>query len=162
MNNDNEKRSSRIILREMTTEDIPQVIALEKEIFSDPWPPSAFEEHLTLDGWGAFVAEKEGEVVGYACYYVVDIEGHLTNIAVHPALRRKSVARRLLERILEVVQASGCEYILLEVRPGNKEARAFYERFGFTLLYRRPYYYRHPLEDALVLVRYLKGDRKVL
>jgi ribosomal protein S18 acetylase RimI-like enzyme len=42
------------------------------------------------------------------------------------------------------------------------EARAFYEHFGFTLLHRRPNYYRHPVEDALVLVRYLKRDKEDL
>jgi ribosomal-protein-alanine N-acetyltransferase len=145
----------------MTEDDVPGVARLEQQMFSDPWPGSAFLEQLSGRGWGAIVAEAAGNLVGYACYLTVEIEGHLTNIAVAPEWRRKSVARRLLEAILRIVEESGCEYLLLEVRPSNAEARTFYERHGFQLLYRRPHYYRHPVEDALVLVRYLKQDKEV-
>ena len=156
MNNAKENNNLEINIREMTQNDLHQVIALEKKLFSDPWPQSAFLEQITGREWGAFVAEVKGKVIGYACYLIVDIESHLTNIAVDPAYHRKSVAKKLLKAILHIAQDSGCEYLMLEVRPSNAEARAFYERSGFTLLYRRPHYYCHPVEDALVLVRRLK------
>jgi ribosomal-protein-alanine N-acetyltransferase len=147
-------RKQDIIIREMTVADLPRVVYLEKLIFPDPWPESAFVEQITETGWGALTAEADDTAIGYACYYIVADEAHLTNIAVDPAYRRKSVASQLLERILQVAQKNRCEYLLLEVRAGNIEARVFYERYGFTLLYRRPKYYRHPVEDALVMVRY--------
>jgi ribosomal-protein-alanine N-acetyltransferase len=152
-------RKQDIIIREMTVADLPRVVYLEKLIFPDPWPESAFVEQITETGWGALTAVADDMAVGYGCYYIVADEAHLTNIAVDPAYRRKSVASRLLERILQVAQENQCEYLLLEVRAGNIEARVFYERYGFTLLYRRPKYYRHPVEDALVMVRYL-GQKK--
>ncbi|MEW5993350.1 MAG: ribosomal protein S18-alanine N-acetyltransferase [Candidatus Zixiibacteriota bacterium] len=146
-------------IRDMRKADLRAVVELEARVFSDPWPRSAFEEQLSGGGWGALVAEADNRVVGYACYYTVDCEAHLTNIAVEPAYRRKSVARLLLETILHVAEERGCEYVLLEVRVSNAEARAFYEKEGFRLLYRRPYYYRQPAEDALVLGRYLKPNK---
>ena len=160
MNGVNENRKLKVSIREMAERDLPQVVSLEEKIFPDPWPRSAFLEQVTDGDWGTIVAETDDRIIGYACYFIADSESHLTNIAVDSVCRRKSVARKLLEAILRIVQESGCEYLLLEVRPSNAEARAFYERFGFTLLYRMPNYYRHPVEDALVLVRYLKYSKK--
>jgi ribosomal-protein-alanine N-acetyltransferase len=64
-----------------------------------------------------------------------------------------------LEPFLTLVSGSKVEYILLEVRAGNREAQAFYERHGFRFLYRRNKYYRRPIEDALVLVRNVEPRR---
>jgi len=144
----------------MTAGDLDRVVSLEKLIFPDPWPKSSFVEILTERGWGALVAEADHRVIGYACYLMVAPEAHLTNIAVDPAYRRKAVAKRLLERILEIAEENGCAYLLLEVRASNAVAKAFYERHGFTLWYRRKNYYRHPVEDALVMVRYLDRGKE--
>lgn len=153
----NRDRDLALTIREMTLDDISQVMKLEREIFPDPWSAAAFKEQLTQVGWGAIVAESGDRIIGYACYYIVAGESHLTNIAVNAKYRRKSVARRLLDNILQVVQSRDCEYIFLEVRPSNSGAIAFYEKFHFEILYRRPNYYRQPVEDAFVMGRYLAG-----
>ncbi|HWR83021.1 MAG TPA: ribosomal protein S18-alanine N-acetyltransferase [Candidatus Deferrimicrobium sp.] len=155
MNDVTDSSDTGVQIRQMAEADLREVLSLERQTFSDPWPQSAFEEQLSGGGWGALVALAQRQIIGYACYLIVDCEAHITNLAVHPDFRRKSVASRLLENILQLVQQRGCEYLLLEVRPGNEGARAFYERHGFTTLYRRRQYYRSPVEDALVLVRYL-------
>ena len=147
------------LIRPMTEADIDGVAALETLIFPDPWPRASFEEQLKDDSWGALVAELDGRIIGYACYLLVYNESHVTNIGVEPAWRRKSVARRLLKRILRIIAERGCDILLLEVRPSNVEARAFYVKHGFRELYRRPNYYRRPVEDALVMVRYLEQAR---
>ena len=131
---------------------MPVVVALEQEIFPDPWPESGFFQQISNLGWGAIVAECDGTIIGYACYMMVATEGHLTNIAVPEAHRRKLVAKRLLETILQVIKKAGCEFILLEVRASNEAAIAFYSKYGFQDLYHRPRYYRNPVEDALVMV----------
>ena len=130
---------------------------MERKIFPDPWSQNAFSEALAEDSWGALVAESEGEVVAYACYLIIDVEAHLTNIAVAESYRRKSVAKQLLDHILRIVTDAKCELLLLEVRPSNVEAVAFYRKHSFHQLYRRPNYYQNPVEDAQVMVYYL-GD----
>lgn len=155
-----DKDELEVRVRPMTEDDISEIVALERDIFSDAWPASAFEEALAEPSWGCLVAEHKGEIVGYACLQAIDVEGHLTNIAVAPKHRRKNVARQLLGRILEIVRDSKCHYLLLEVRPRNRAAIAFYEKHGFELMYTRPAYYRNPVEDALVLVRYLRPGRQ--
>lgn len=138
----------------MVKDDLSRVASLENEIFPDPWPESAFLEDTYEEIWGAIVAESDDGIIAYACYYVSGQEAHLTNIAVDPEFRRKSVAKKLLDHIFRIVKNMGCEYIILEVRPRNKEACAFYEKLGFELMYRYPDYYQHPVEDALVMVFY--------
>ena len=145
-----------VAIRPMSDSDIDTVTALEAQIFPDPWPRSAFVEQLKDETWGAIVAEADGQIVGYACYLLVHNESHLTNIGVDCGWRRKSVAARLLGHILEIITERGCDILLLEVRPSNVEARSFYAKHGFRELYRRPNYYRRPIEDALVMVRYLE------
>lgn len=145
--------------RDMVREDIPQVMALEQEIFTDAWSSSDFTDHLGIEGQFNEVVMLGETLVGYACSVVLGPEMHITNIAVAAEHRRKSVARRLLESILNRAKQSGCEYVVLEVRPTNEEALAFYDRFGFDQHHRSPDYYHSPVEDALVLVRYLDVEK---
>ena len=154
MSKDAKAVNSTIRLREMTRADLPEVSRLEREIFSDPWPFSAFEDVIKEPDWGGLVAESDNTIIAYATFLIVDVESHLTNIAVDPSQRRKSVAKQLLDRIFTIVKERKCEFLLLEVRPSNAEALAFYELYGFRVLYQRPNYYRRPVEDALVMVRY--------
>ncbi|MBI5266175.1 MAG: ribosomal protein S18-alanine N-acetyltransferase [candidate division Zixibacteria bacterium] len=155
MSNDAPRDTRIPVIRELTHADMETLHQLEKQIFPDPWPKESFDEIFNNPDWRALIAEVNAEIVGYACILVSAGEMHLANIAVVEAWRRKSVARRLLERILELAIAEKCAMILLEVRVSNSGARAFYERNGFKELYTRKRYYRKPVEDALVMVRYL-------
>ena len=145
-----------LVIREMVDGDLDQVVRLEQEIFPDPWSRSAFSDIFAEDSWGALAVECDRLIVGYACYLVVAEECHLANIAVRPAYRRKSVARRMLERILQVARNKGCDAIFLEVRVSNQQAISFYRKCGFIELYLRPGYYSKPKENALVMVLHLR------
>jgi len=144
----------------MKSGDIDKIVAIEKVCFPDPWPRSAFENIIDSSDHGARVTLVENKIVAYGCYLIIANEAHLTNLAVLPEFRRKSLARQLLVEILEIAQRKECEYILLEVRPRNESAISFYEQTGFKLLYRRPRYYRNPVEDALVMVYYFPDNEK--
>jgi len=150
-----------IRLRLMTSVDIAAVSDIEEESFPDPWPRSAFEEIAKNPEHGALVAVIDDKIIGYGCYLVIANETHLSNLAVKPEFRRKSVAKQILDYIMTVARRKNCEYILLEVRPRNESAIAFYEQAGFKLLYRRPRYYRNPVEDALVMVYYFPENESL-
>jgi len=144
-----------VTIRPMVKADLKAVLPMEKELFSDPWPRSIFLDCFAQPDWHMIVAEADSAIVGYACFVVIADEGHLTNIAVARDMQRKSVANQLLDHILGQMIRRQCRYIVLEVRPSNNGAIAFYERHGFVSLYRRPNYYHSPIEDALVLIKYL-------
>ena len=143
----------RITLRPMRFSDMPEVEKLENDIFSDPWPKDAFEEYLDSLEAGGWVAAVQSRIIGYACCWFDSGQTHLTNMAVAPAYRRKSVAKRLMDCILSLARERECELVYLEVRISNEAARRFYETLGFETVDRRIRYYEHPVEDALIMVR---------
>jgi len=137
----------------MRKPDLDEVVQLEAAIFSDAWPKSVFQE-FTAGGIGhGLVAKTEETLIGYACYLLEAAHLHLTNLAVVPSARRKSVAKRMLDRILDIALEQKCREIRLEVRVSNQAAKRLYEREGFFVASRVLYYYDSPVEDALVMVR---------
>ncbi len=156
--NSKENAVADLTIRPMIRSDIAPIVLLETRIFPDPWPMAAFEEELGQDNRGVIVAEINNMLAGYAGYIIAAGEAQLTNIGVAPEFRGKSVAKNLLNSILEIGRKTGCDYIFLDVRPSNKAAINLYVKSGFMELYRRPNYYRIPPEDAIVMVKNLIGE----
>lgn len=140
----------------MRKSDLPRLLLLEKLCFDDPWPKSAFTDLLDGPPWYSRLVIHKAEIIAYAAWMIAANKLHLGSIAVIPQWRRKSVARNLLDSILEHAVTEGCGEILLEVRESNEAAKLFYERNGFAELYRRPNYYHQPQEGAIVMVRSVK------
>jgi len=128
-------------------EHIPAVAALERAIFSDPWP----EDMLLRMRDRITVAAEGGTVAGYLVFSSVLDEGSVDNIAVAPAFRRQGIAAQLLAGAIEKARAAGISFITLEVRASNAPAVALYERFGFREVGRRRGYYEKPREDAILM-----------
>ncbi len=149
-------KETNITFRSMTEADLDAVTLLEQRIFSDAWPREAFEQDVDSANSGFILAESDGVLCGYAGYLIGGGEAQLINIAVAPEYRGKSIAKTLLNYILEIAQKADCENIFLEVRPSNQAAIGLYRKFGFLDLYCRPNYYHSPTEDALVMVKNLR------
>ena len=142
----------KIIVGEMTADDLPSVLEIERACFSDPWPYSIFVTDLKSDQTTTLVARAGKHVIGFAICMVIVDELQLTNIAVDPDFRRKKVGHMLLERLFYIGERQGCKIMYLEVRRSNNGAISFYNKYGFDTLYERKGYYRNPPEDALVMV----------
>ena len=145
-------------LRAMRQEDVPTVAALEKAAYEFPWSAGIFRDCL-LAGYTAVILEADGETVGYAVMSVAAGEAHLLNICIVERLRRRGIARRLLQHMLELAVQAGAERLFLEVRPSNKAAMRLYRAAGFDVIGVRRGYYRAMggNEDAVVLVRRIPG-----
>jgi [ribosomal protein S18]-alanine N-acetyltransferase len=148
-----------IRVRPMDVADLDQVIAIERASFTMPWTLDTFRGLLRRADADLFVAEvADGPVAGrrvvaYAAVWMVVDQAELGDIAVAAEWRRRGIARRLMDTVLEHVGRRGVREIFLEVRPSNHEARRLYERYGFAAIGRRKNYYSSPREDALVLRR---------
>lgn len=130
---------------------VPQVAALEKTCFSDPWSESSVRSELqnALSLW--LVALDEEKVVGYIGSQSVMGESDMMNVAVDPDYRRRGIAEKLVTELSGQLKALGNGCLTLEVRASNVGAIALYEKMGFQQIGRRPNYYRNPREDALIL-----------
>ena len=135
----------------MDESHIAQIAALEKLCFSDPWSENSIAGELAsrLSCW--LVAVENGELLGYIGSQSVLGESDMMNVAVHPDHRRKGIAEALIRALSQALQLSGNRCLTLEVRASNMPAITLYEKLGFTTVGRRPGYYRHPKEDALIM-----------
>jgi tRNA N6-adenosine threonylcarbamoyltransferase len=139
--------------RTMQPGDIPAVLAIERQSFFLPWTQVMFEEELrqTLS-WHEVVETDRGEVVGFLVGRRYPDAWHLMDLAVASWGRRRGVASRLLRGFIQAAEGSG-HPVFLEVRPGNTEALALYNAWGFVTVGFRKAYYSDTGEDALVMMR---------
>lgn len=143
----------------MMVADLDQVLEIERESFPTPWTRAAFCYEIEQNKVARCIAMRaQRGVVGYLCFWEIGHEIHITNLAVHPELRRQGVARRLLGAALAEGVARGVTLAFLEVRPSNTRALALYESLGFQVIGRRNGYYFDTGEDALVMEARLGGD----
>ena len=56
----------------------------------------------------------------------------VSNLAVHPDYRRRGIARRLMEVVIERTERKRASWVLLEVRRDNRAAKGLYEKLGFV------------------------------
>lgn len=132
-------------------EHLADVAALEAAVFHAPWSAESLSI-LCGDGGFGFVAVEGGRVLAYGGMLTVLDEGQITNIATHPTARRRGLARAVLAAMVAEARARGVAQISLEVRESNEGALALYREFGFTLAGKRPRFYTHPTETALVMI----------
>ena len=135
----------------MDKSHLPQVAALERICFNQPWSQALLEQELYNDMVSLVVAEGEdGTVLGYAAVQAVLDEGSLERIAVAPGFRRQGVAEALLGAFLRFGRAR-LAFLTLEVREHNAPAIALYEKLGFREVGRRRNYYAASREDAVLM-----------
>src|SRR4051812_35181013 len=120
--------------RFLNLRDLKEVIAIENQVYQDPWTLELFASSLAAESTktlGGFLGEK---LAAYAVFQVILDEGHLLNLAIAPAEQRQGRGREFLEEIFTQMKRSGAKICYLEVRPSNLAARALYEKFSFRPL----------------------------
>ena len=142
-----------VIIEKMNEGDLIEVVDMEKEVFADPWPLGAFKYDLQNNFALVLVARLDGRVAGYANVYIIEEEVQIGNIAVAPDYRQRGIGSRIIDYVIAEATRRKSGYICLEVRQSNEAAQKLYQKFGFEITGRRKLYYRHPKEDALVMVR---------
>jgi len=137
----------------MTAADLPEALEIERSVQSFPWTVKNFEDALA-SGYEAWVLRQGAELLGFCIAMQAPDVAHILVIAVARAHQRQGYAHQLLAQIARSAQAQSAEGLLLEVRPSNDAALAFYAREGFNQIGVRRAYYpagRGEREDAYVL-----------
>ena len=135
----------------MNREHVSRIAEIEKLCFSDPWSENSIAGELSsrLSHW--LVALEDGKLLGYIGSQSVLGESDMMNVAVHPDHRRRGIAQMLIGQLMQDLKQRDNLHLSLEVRATNAPAITLYEKLGFETVGRRPNYYRHPKEDALIL-----------
>ncbi|MEO8541516.1 MAG: ribosomal protein S18-alanine N-acetyltransferase [bacterium] len=142
------------LLSMMHSEDMPQVVAVERASYSAGWPATAFERELTQNAMARYIVLRPapgGEVIGFGGLWLMVDEAHIVTVAVVPDSRRKGYGRVLVHGLLEVAIAHGMEMATLEVRASNAAARALYKEYGFYEVGLRKKYYSDNHEDGIIM-----------
>ena len=156
------------LIRSMQSYDLDVVHANEFLAYEFPWSRSIFADCLRV-GYPCRVIEVEDMVVGHAVTSIAAGEAHLLNICIQPAYQGRGYGQRLLLHCMRLAQQGGAEKMFLEVRPSNWAAIRLYQAQGFSVIGRRPDYYRrsdidplgnrqHGREDALVMAKHFSED----
>jgi ribosomal-protein-alanine N-acetyltransferase len=141
-----------VLIRRMELRDIMQVVAIDVDSFSMPWPPRSYQFELTDNPASrSWVAEIEGQVVGMLVAWMIVDEIHIATLATHKDFRRQGIAAKLLVHALQAAKAEGALTSFLEVREGNQAARQMYNKFHYVEVGRRKGYYKDNGEDAILM-----------
>lgn len=140
----------------MTIGDLPAVMAIEHQAFSNPWTTEMVKKELTQD-WSTVLLGEEitatGWVIrGFAIFWLVADEVHVLNVATDGAVRRQGFGRQVMEAVLETGRAHKCRIATLEVRRSNEAAKKLYGSLGFKAVGMRPAYYQDDREDAVIMI----------
>lgn len=95
------------------------------------------------------IAEYKGQPAGFASFTYVDEDGdaELTAIYILPEYQQLGYGKKLLQAGLEEMHSGRQLFVYVESE--NKNARAFYEYFGFECLEEFDEYFEgHPLSTA--------------
>lgn len=140
-------------LRPMVAADVPEVSAIEASVQEFPWTPGNFTDALKA-GYAGWVAHRHGKIIGFSVtLYAPDI-AHLLVLAVKPEEQRAGVGSALIRHCEKEARSRQLPALMLEVRPSNLQAIAFYQREGFEQIAVRKDYYPASggtREDALIM-----------
>lgn len=139
-------------LEPMREDDLAEVMAVEKTIYTHPWSQGNFADSLRA-GYECRTWRLNGELVGYFVLMAAADEAHLLNLSIAEPHQRRGHGAALLTEAASLARRLGAKNVFLEVRPSNRAAQGLYTRFGFRkVAVRKGYYPAHSgREDALVL-----------
>ena len=110
--------------REMTVEDLEQVVEIENRLFSDPWTKEGFFTFLTKENTMFFVIEEKEKILAYCSMQTVLDEGDILNVAVSPDRQREGIGYFLVDSMLKMAEMIGIHIVHLEVREGFNDENA--------------------------------------
>lgn len=141
----------------MTAADLVQVLAIARCLLDAPhWPQSAYlnaiDSKSTPRRIALVAAEPHaGSVVGFTVASLLPPQAELETIAVAAENQRQGLGKQLFRALAVALKGAGANELLLEVRPSNRPALAFYGSLGFVQSGLRPGYYADPIEDAVLM-----------
>ncbi len=145
-------------IRRLTPDDIPQVYAIERESYPEPWPEQSFEDELDNEFSYFYVADQDGLLIGFYDLWLYANVAHLLNIAIRRNYRKKGMGSALLEHCIKEAMKNDADIVFLEVRVSNEIAISLYEKYGFSRAALKPGYYCDG-ENAIVMTLNLTSGK---
>ena len=137
----------KIQIRQAQKEDSPGMLNLVQELAEYQREPEAVEVspgHFIESGfgekpvWWAFVAEADGEIVGFALYFIrfSTWKGqrlYLEDLIVTKSMRGKGIGKMLFDRLIEEGKKRDLKGLNWQVSEWNKSGINFYQKYNAKL-----------------------------
>jgi ribosomal-protein-alanine N-acetyltransferase len=128
----------------MTSDWLDQVLLLENSVYEHPWTRGNFQDSLQSGYQAQLItggSGKQAELLGYFIAMQGVDEVHLLNIAVAPQHQGNGWSRLMLDALCLWARSQDAQWLWLEVRVSNTQAKAVYLHYGFTQVGLRRNYY---------------------
>ena len=130
-------------IRKANQEDCPQIMKLIQELAlyeKAPHEVTVSMEHFVESGfgpkpvWEAFVAEVDGNVVGFALYYIrystwKGQRMYLEDLLVTDSMRGAGIGKMLFDNLIEECKLIGYSGLVWQVLDWNEPAINFYKKY---------------------------------
>lgn len=146
------------IFQKLRYVDIGAVLGLHGQAGLELWSEQSYGEILENPDYLCLGCFFENKLSAFIITRLIKSDNilEIINIGVGTELRRRGIGRRLLDEVRQRVERFDLHKVFLEVRKGNRTARAFYEKYGFVVVGERKNFYEKPTEDAEILCLNLK------
>jgi ribosomal-protein-alanine N-acetyltransferase len=127
-------------MRQLTATDARDMAAIHAESFQRPWDALEMATHTQRDL--CLGLDYKGGLAAFIIVSTPADQAEILTITTANAARRQGLAQKLLDAVIENLQAADTKELFLEVAEDNMGALALYKTAGFQPIGRRPGYYR--------------------
>ena len=150
---------NQIYVRWMIRRDIPEVLAIERASFDDPWTEEDFIAELRQRNHVGIVAERDEKVVGFMVYVLCSDSFDIINFAVDGECWRQGVGTRMVEKLRSKMVNQDRSQATVAIREGNLAAQMFFHNHEFEAVEILRRYYGE--QDAYLMLYDKKKARKM-
>lgn len=161
-------------VRPMEGRDIPAVVSLDRVVFRDSWPESAYVQEIYFNPhahyfvlelldptlartWFDHRRRKKARLLGFVGMRVEGERGHISTLALRATWRGQRLGEFMLLMAMDQAIADGASVVGLEVRVSNDIAQHLYRKYRFEIRSRLHQYYADG-EDAYYMQVRLKNE----
>jgi ribosomal-protein-alanine N-acetyltransferase len=162
-------------VRPLESRDIPTVMNIDRIVFNDPWPESAYVQEVYFNPNAHYFVlqltstirrqwrlkhyiERDTHLLGFVGMRVERERGHISTLAVRPEWRGRGLGELLLVTAIQQAIHNSADTLTLEVRISNHVAQDLYTKYGFEIASRLHRYYSDGEDAYLMRVNPLEMD----
>lgn len=137
--------NSSILIREITTLDLPEVLRLyaQPELDDGCVLPISDAEDLyarikSYPNYKIYIALRDDKAIGTFTLLIMDNLGHMgapsaiiEDVAVDPAMQRAGIGKEMMLRAIELAKEHGCYKAMVSSNARRSKAHVFYESLNF-------------------------------
>lgn len=142
------------IVAEMKVDDLDRVMEIEEVAHISPWSISGYRHELEENELAYYLVltpHRGCPIIGYAGFWLIADEAHISTIAIDPQWQRLGLGEYLLLELIKKALQKRAEMITLEVRSSNQTAQNLYMKYDFKYVGKRKRYYKDSNEDAHIM-----------